>query len=89
MCLKRLVGRVGIEPTTNGLRESGSNRDHISNQALAAHAKFQEQPCTTWSELHEGKKSYEMATLATVDVNTLPAPATPGRWRLLNIPFQV
>jgi hypothetical protein len=85
-----LVGRAGIEPATNGLRESGPDRDHFSNQALAAHANFHEQPCTAWSEPREGMQSYEIATLAIVDVNPLPAPATPvARWRLLNIPFQV
>jgi len=66
-----LVGRAGIEPATNGLRESGPNRDHFSNQALAAHAKFQEQPCTAWSEPREGMQSYEIATLAIVDVNPI------------------
>jgi hypothetical protein len=69
--LKRLVGRVGIEPTTNGLRESAPNRDHFSNQAFAAQAKFQEQPRTAWSEPREGMQSYEIATPAIVDVNPI------------------
>ena len=66
-----LVGRAGIEPATNGLRESGPNRDHFSNQTLATHAKFQEQPCTAWSEPREGMQSSEIATLAIVDVNPI------------------
>jgi hypothetical protein len=70
-CLKRLAGRAGIEPATNGLGESGPNRDHCSNQALATHAKFQEQPCTALSEAREGMQSYEIATLAIVDVNPI------------------
>ena len=37
--------------------------ESISNQALATHAKFQEQHYTASNECHEGKKSYEMATL--------------------------
>jgi len=80
--LMLLVGRAGIEPATNGLRESGPNRDHFSNQALAAHAKFQEQPCTAWSGRYEGKKSYEIATLASTRRNSIaPMPGQPCMMR--------
>jgi len=52
-------------------------QDHFSNQALAAHAKFQEQPCLPWSELYEGKKSYEMATLASARRHSIaPVPGS-------------
>ena len=58
---------AGIEPATNGLSESGPNRDHISNQALAAHAKFQEQLRAVLKWGNDRTTSYEMATLATLD----------------------
>ena len=38
--------------------------DRSLNQALAAHAQSQEQRYAAWNEGREGKKSYEMATLA-------------------------
>jgi hypothetical protein len=67
-----------------------SVQQHISDQALATHVKFQEQGCIAWTEAHESKQRYESATLAFVEVNPLPDLATPaGRRRLWNIPAQV
>jgi hypothetical protein len=39
--LNVLVGRVGIEPTTNGLRASGRGYRYIVNQVLAALANLE------------------------------------------------
>jgi len=62
----RLAWKRGV-PRTTGQRTLRLNSSHhlgfISNQALATHAKFQEQQHKAWSESNEGKKSYEMATL--------------------------
>ena len=41
--------------------------DRILNQALATHAKFQEQQDTALNERHEAETSYEMATLLNVE----------------------
>jgi hypothetical protein len=59
-------------PTWARTRDLRINRpalswDRISNQALATHAKFQEQQHTALNERHEGETSYEIATLLNVE----------------------